>query len=150
RNDSENSEIFTKHCIEHHRNRMTTYTIQTARLGKRYGAQQVLHNVSLHVRQGEVYGLLGATNAGKTMLLRLLTGLARTSTGEAARSRKPRVGHAPALLKRIGALIGTPSFYDHLSAADNLDLHASYLGYYHPKALNVSLERFRLGDVRDT
>lgn len=129
---------------------MTIYAIQTARLSKRYGNQQVLSNVSLHVRQGEVYGLLGAANAGKTTLLQVLTGLVRPSSGEIALFDQPMQGHAPALLKRIGALIGTPNFYEHLSVAENLDLHANYLGYYNRNALNDSLERFRLGDVRDT
>ncbi len=50
-------------------------------LGKRYGARQVVQDVSLHVRRGEAVGLLGPNGAGKTTVFYMITGLVRPDKG---------------------------------------------------------------------
>ena len=57
--------------------------IVTDGLGKYYGAIRALHDISLEVRRGEVYGLLGPNGSGKTTAIRLLLGLIRPSEGSA-------------------------------------------------------------------
>ena len=58
--------------------------IVTDGLGKHYGAVRALHDLSLEIRRGEVYGLLGPNGSGKTTAIRLLLGLIRPSEGSAA------------------------------------------------------------------
>ena len=57
--------------------------IVTDGLGKHYGAIRALQDISLEVRRGEVYGLLGPNGSGKTTAIRLLLGLIRPSEGSA-------------------------------------------------------------------
>ncbi|MBN0394704.1 ATP-binding cassette domain-containing protein, partial [Pseudomonas aeruginosa] len=48
-----------------------------------YGKIQALHNVSLHIKQGEIVTLIGANGAGKTTLMRMLAGLLKPDEGRA-------------------------------------------------------------------
>ena len=58
--------------------------IQTDRLTKVYGRVRALEDVSLLVRRGEVFGLLGPNGSGKTTTFRLLLGLLRPTSGHAS------------------------------------------------------------------
>jgi lantibiotic transport system ATP-binding protein len=96
--------------------------IQTHRLSHRFGADPVLDGIELEVPQGSICGFLGANGAGKTTTLRLLLGLLARQSGEirlfGQRLEDDRIG----ILRRVGAMIESPSFYDHLTAAENLRL----------------------------
>ena len=93
--------------------------IETTSLTKRYGSRIVaVDNLNLIVRRGEVYGFLGPNGAGKTTTLRMLLGLIRPTSGKAT-----VLGQSPgnpAGLKRVGALVESPTFYPYLSGRDNL------------------------------
>jgi ABC-2 type transport system ATP-binding protein len=62
---------------------MTEFAIETHLLGKRYGSFAALDGVSLHVERGSVYGFLGRNGAGKTTAIRILAGLAPSTSGSA-------------------------------------------------------------------
>ena len=90
-----------------------------------YGSLQVLNGLSLSVREGEVFGLLGANGAGKTTLIRMMVGLLRgdggtlTVHGEAPSARQAaRVGYMP----QLNAL------YQELSIRENVDFFARMYG----------------------
>jgi ABC-type multidrug transport system ATPase subunit len=101
--------------------------IETRALTKRYGdAIVAVDDLELRVRRGEVYGFLGPNGAGKTTTLRMLLGLVRPTSGQAA-----VLGAAPGAphgLSRIGALVEAPAFYPYLSGRDNLRVLARYAG----------------------
>lgn len=124
------------------------YLIQTRRLSKSVKAQPILQDVDLQVAQGEWYMLLGPAGAGKTALLHLLTGLQRPSSGEVELFGRPVRGHTPAVLKRIGTLIGRPQLYERLTVGENLELHMRYMGLYHPTAIDEMLEQLQLTELR--
>lgn len=126
------------------------YLIQTRRLSKTLKGQPILHDVDLHVGQGEWYMLLGPAGAGKTTLLHLLTGLQRPSDGHVELFGRAVLGHTPAVLKRIGTLIGSPQLYERLSVLENLELHMRYMGLYQPTAIEELLEQLQLTELRDT
>ncbi|MFD0724637.1 ATP-binding cassette domain-containing protein [Lysobacter brunescens] len=98
------------------------HCLQTRALVHRYGNDLVLDGIDLQVPTGSIYGFLGPNGAGKTTTLRLLLGLLRRQQGEIAifghRLDEDRIG----LLRRIGSMIESPSFYEHLSARENLAL----------------------------
>jgi ABC-type multidrug transport system ATPase subunit len=99
--------------------------IETHALTKRYGdAIVAVDDLQLRVRRGEVYGFLGPNGAGKTTTLRMLLGLVRPTSGQAAVLGVPP--GAPEGLARIGALVETPAFYPYLSGRDNLRVLARY------------------------
>ena len=63
---------------------MNDLVIETEHLTKQYGAHKSVADVSLHVRRGRIYGLLGRNGAGKTTTMKLLLGLARADSRERA------------------------------------------------------------------
>ena len=103
------------------------YLLTTHHLTKTYGRHKAVDGVSLHLRQGDIYGLIGRNGAGKTTLLKLLSGLAAPTAGDftlfGATGR-----HARAYLSRVGTLIEAPGIYPNLSAAENLKLKCLALG----------------------
>ena len=58
---------------------MSDYVIETRGLTKTYGEQNSVSNLSIHVRKGRIYGLLGRNGAGKTTTMRMLLGLTAPS-----------------------------------------------------------------------
>ena len=79
--------------------------IVTEGLTKRYGAVTALSDLSMEVRKGEVFGLLGPNGSGKTTMIRLLLGMIRPTSGRASvaghdcwarEPRGPRPGLVPA------------------------------------------------------
>jgi ABC-2 type transport system ATP-binding protein len=106
---------------------MTELVIETRMLSKRYGESIVaVDDLELRVRRGEVYGFLGPNGAGKTTTLRMLLGLVRPTSGEAAVLGAPP--GAPEGLARIGSMVEAPAFYPYLSGRDNLRVLARYAG----------------------
>ncbi len=84
----------------------------------------LLSGISFDVHKGECFGVLGENGSGKTMLLRTITGLVSpTSGGVSIMGKCPRTEPEEAI-GAMGALIGVPAFYDHISAYDNLRLFA--------------------------
>ena len=121
--------------------------IETRALTKRYGdAIVAVDDLALRVRRGEVYGFLGPNGAGKTTTLRMLLGLVRPTSGQAA-----VLGAAPGSpegLARIGALVEAPAFYPYLSGRDNLRVLAGHAGVSEDRVETV-LAEVRLSDRAD-
>src|SRR3954454_18258449 len=91
-------------------------------LGKRYGDLWALRDVDLHVPAGTVLGLLGHNGAGKTTAVRILTTLARPTTGTASGAGHDVVSDARAVRASIG-LVGQSATVDGLlTARANLEM----------------------------
>ena len=123
---------------------MTQHIIETRGLTKRYGEAIVaVDALELRVRRGEVYGFLGPNGAGKTTTLRMLLGLVRPTSGDAA-----VLGAAPgspSALARIGAMVEAPGLYPYLSGRDNLCVLAGHAGAP-PERVDVVLAEVGLAD----
>ena len=107
---------------------MNDLVIETEHLTKQYGAHKGVADVSLHVRRGRIYGLLGRNGAGKTTTMKLLLGLARPTAGSVRLWGTPLAGNERALLPRIGSLIEAPGFYPNLTGTENLRIFAALRG----------------------
>lgn len=93
--------------------------IATRDLTRRFGSITAVDNLSLELPAGGVIGLLGPNGSGKSTLIRLLLGLVRPTSGEAAVLGSSI--HDPALYAdRVGALVENPAFVPALSARANL------------------------------
>lgn len=92
--------------------------ISIDRLSKSFGTLKALDGLSLDIPRGGIYGILGPNGAGKSTLFRILLGLIHPSDGHAQVMDHP-VGHAPTL-RRIGAMIETPSYPPYLSGRETL------------------------------
>jgi len=96
--------------------------IVTSGLTKRYGAVLAVDDVGLDVREGDIYGFLGANGSGKTTTVRMLLGLVLATSGDIELLGRPMPRQAAAVLPRVGALVEGPAAYGHLSGRANLTL----------------------------
>jgi ABC-2 type transport system ATP-binding protein len=102
--------------------------IEVEGLSRRYGSFEALREVSLEVGSGEIHALLGPNGAGKTTLLRVLNGLAEPSAGSVYVLDR-RAGRARDLRRSIGFVpSGDRSFYERISALENLRFFARLHG----------------------
>jgi ABC-2 type transport system ATP-binding protein len=94
--------------------------IRTEGLVKRYGEVRALDGIDLDVREGDVYGFLGANGSGKTTTVRMLLGLVLATSGEVELFGETMPTAAASVLPRVGALVEGPGAYPHLSGRANL------------------------------
>ena len=95
--------------------------IETDDLCKRYGAALRVSHLNLRVPEGSVYGFLGPNGAGKSTTLKMLLGLVRPTSGSIRVLGKSMDGakHLE-VLRQVGSLIESPSYYGHLTGEENL------------------------------
>src|SRR5690606_20055494 len=105
------------------------YMIQTHQLTKRYTVKPVINQVSMKIKEGEIYGFLGPNGAGKTTLMKMLLNLVKPTSGEIFIQNQPIRTGSYKYLKEIGSLIEYPIFYEGLTAHENLQMHCAYIGY---------------------
>mgnify|MGYP005843924259 CR=1 FL=1 len=101
---------------------MVDNVITTSGLTRRYKKITVVDNLNLSVPQGAVFGFLGPNGAGKTTTIRMLLGLIHPNQGQVLLFGLPFEKNRNAVLRRIGALVETPSFYSHLTGYENLEV----------------------------
>lgn len=120
------------------------YIIQTRGLSKAYQGKDVISNVNMKVRQGEIYGFLGPNGAGKTTIMKMLTNLVKPTAGEILLFNEPLTASSYEVLGRIGSIIEYPIFYEKLTAAQNLELHGEYMGCHNKHAIQEALDMVHL------
>jgi|SRR6185503_15035440 len=107
---------------------MPEYLIETRGLTRRFGKQLAVDDVNLMVPEAGVYGFLGPNGAGKTTAIRMLLGLCRPNAGEVHLFGLPLAANRLSLLRRVGALVESPSLYPHLTGRENLEVTRRVLG----------------------
>src|SRR2546421_4371902 len=96
--------------------------IDCAGLTKRYGAVDALHDLTLTVDEGEVYGFLGPNGAGKTTTIRLLLGLIRPTAGRATVFGLDARTDAVKIHRRLTHVPGEASLWPSLTGEETLHL----------------------------
>jgi ABC-2 type transport system ATP-binding protein len=108
--------------------RSTEAVIDASELTRDFGRFRAVDRVSFRVSPGELYGLLGANGAGKTTIIKLLTGILRPSSGTGRVAgidmRRPGI----AIKSRIGYVSQAFSLYTDLSVAENMRFYAGVYG----------------------
>ena len=117
-----------------------TYILQTDHLGKKIGKKELVSDVNIHVKQGEIYGFLGPNGAGKTTVMKMITNIWKPSCGTVTLFGKTLEADSYEVLKRMGSIIEFPVFYEHMSGKENLWLHCEYMGYYNKGSIEEALE----------
>ncbi|MEK5040551.1 ABC transporter ATP-binding protein [Sporosarcina sp. FSL K6-3457] len=121
-----------------------TYLVQTNRLTKVYEGKEVISEVSMHVKKGEIYGFLGPNGAGKTTIMKMMTNLIKPTSGSIEIFGETLTHNSYDVLKRMGTIIEYPVFYENLTAKEILDLHCEYMGYYDKKEIDHVLDLVKL------
>lgn len=92
-------------------------------LNTSYGKNLVLKDINLEIKEGSIFGLIGPNGAGKSTLMKSILGLVEKDSGKITLYGKEiNEKNQKETNKNLGSLIEAPSFYDHLTAYDNLDL----------------------------
>ena len=81
-----------------------------------------MNSVDLQVPKGGIYGFLGPNGAGKSTTIRMLLGLIKETKGQVKVFGKSIKEERLAILKRVGSMVETPSYYGHLTAYENLEV----------------------------
>lgn len=105
-----------------------TAAIEIRGLVKSYGQKDALAGVDLDVATGSVFGFLGPNGAGKTTTLRILTGLARPTSGEARVFGRDVVTATNDVRADIGFLPDVPGYYGWMTAPEFLRFAGSLFG----------------------
>ena len=95
--------------------------IETNDLCKQYGNALRVAHLNLDVPEGSVYGFLGPNGAGKSTTLKMILGLVHPTAGDIrVLGKKMDGGNRLAVLRQVGSLIESPSYYGHLTGEENL------------------------------
>ncbi|MBQ9448996.1 MAG: ATP-binding cassette domain-containing protein [Acholeplasmatales bacterium] len=123
--------------------------LKTNGVSKHYGQQKVLDNVSLTINRGDIYGFVGENGAGKTTIIRVITGLISADSGDyelfgiSSKNEK----ELNKVKSKISAIVESPSVYANFNAMDNLLLNQAILGIKDEAKAKVLLDLVGLGNV---
>ncbi len=122
------------------------YVLETRGLTKRYASHEAAKNINIHVRRGEIYGLIGRNGAGKTTIMRMIGGLSEPTSGGYALFGQTgdNIGK---VRRKVGVLIESPGLYPNLSAYENLKIKCLGTGVKPAGNVENLLELVGLGDV---
>jgi ABC-2 type transport system ATP-binding protein len=111
-----------------HRELRGQIAIGAKNLIKQFGSFAAVKNVSVEVKYGEIYGLLGANGAGKTTTIKMLCGLIESTSGEMQLAGERGSLRSSKVRQQIGYMSQKFSLYDDLSIRENLDFFAGVYG----------------------
>lgn len=131
------------------KNRKAESTVTARELSFRFGTNQVLNHVSFEISEGEIFGLLGPSGAGKTTLIKLLTGQLKPDEGCAMLLGRDTRELRAAEHRQIGIMMDNFGLYDRLSVYDNLSFYADI---YHVSRNRIAdiLKSIGLYEARNT
>lgn len=127
-----------------------SYILQTSRLTKTIGGKELVRDVDIHVKKGEIYGFLGPNGAGKTTIMKMIMNLWKPTAGTIELFGKPLTPQSYEVMRRIGSIIEFPMFYEHMTGEENLRIHCEYMGYYHHGSVEKTLEMLDLSAAAKT
>ena len=114
--------------------------LQSEGLTKTYGRRLVVNNLSLAVNRGEIFGFLGQNGAGKSTTIRMALGLVGPTKGRISVFGIEVAKHPLKALKKVGAMVESPAFYENFSAWNNLRILAAMSGGAERKQIEATLD----------
>lgn len=122
--------------------------IVTENIEKVFQSKTVLKNINLHITEGEIFGLLGPSGAGKTTLINILTGQIKQSKGVVKLFGKDNQNIDRETYQKMGMVLDNTGLYERLSCYDNLLLFARIHGV-DKKNIDVVLKKVGLLDSKN-
>lgn len=124
--------------------------LQTRELTKRYRANTVVDRVHMTIEKGDIYGFVGENGAGKTTIIRMISGLVTPTSGGfslfGTDSASPEIHR---MRRLISAVVESPSLYTNMTAMENLGEQCRILGISEKGNAGL-LETVGLGEVAGT
>ncbi len=107
---------------------MKAKVIEVNKLTKRFGDFIAVDHISFDVKQGEIFGFLGANGAGKTTAMRMLCGLSLPTSGEARVAGFDVFSETESIKKSIGYMSQKFSLYEDLTIKENMQFYGGIYG----------------------
>jgi ABC-2 type transport system ATP-binding protein len=118
--------------------------IQTEKLTKKFGDTVAVDDVSINVREGEIYGFLGLNGAGKTTTIRLLLGMIKSDSGTISLFGQ-NARQASQIWNDVGYMVETPYSYSNLTVKENLEVFYRLRGLKDKKQIDKIIRVLQLG-----
>lgn len=119
---------------------MSEYILRTHHLSKKYKNDFALEDINVSIKKGEIYGFIGQNGAGKSTMLRIVTGLSFPSSGSIELFGTDNPNMLTNAQKRIGAIIESPALFPNMTADENLEAHRLQKGIPGKGCINKTLE----------
>lgn len=126
-----------------------SYAVVTEGITHSFGEHKVLDHISFKIQKGEIFGLLGPSGAGKTTLVKILTGQLRQKEGLAELFGADTRSLGAAEHSRIGTMMDNFGLYERLSVKDNMCFYADIYGMPHSVTEDI-LKSIGLYEARRT
>ena len=124
--------------------------IDVAGINKHFGDKHVVKDLSLQLKQGEIFGFLGPNGSGKTTSIRMLCGLLTPDSGRGTCLGLDVLTQSAAIKRQVGYMTQRFSLYEDLSIRENLDFIARMYGMpERRRAVAGAIDRLGLGARRD-
>lgn len=124
------------------------YILTTEKLTKRYGEYHAANAISIHIKRGDVYGLIGRNGAGKTTVLKMICGLSHPTSGSVTYLGKTG-GELAGVMHKIGSLIESPGLFPKISAYKNIKIKCILCGKNNDEYIKSLLKQVGLENVGD-
>ncbi len=118
--------------------------IKTVNFSKKYGTINVVNNLNLSIKCGEIVGFLGLNGAGKTTTMRMMLGLIKPTSGECYIQGKKLDLCNLEVLNEIGYIIETPYSYPDLTVRENLEIVSTLRGVKNKDNIDWVIEKLKL------
>ncbi|WP_226036687.1 ATP-binding cassette domain-containing protein [Aquibacillus saliphilus] len=126
---------------------MSDFILRTNKLSKKYKSDFAIENINVTIKRGEIYGFIGQNGAGKSTMLRLVTGLTFPTSGSIELFGNNNPKELIDEQKRTGAIIEQPALFPNMTAYENLEVHRLQKGIPGKECIINTLE---LVGLRDT
>ena len=110
-----------------YKNEVNTTVVKLNHIEKKFDSNIALKDISFTIKEGEIFGFLGPSGAGKTTTIKILTGQLKPTSGNACVLGKDTSAIDEEIYEQIGIVSDTSGVYERLSVFDNLKVYADIL-----------------------
>ncbi|WP_251861146.1 ATP-binding cassette domain-containing protein [Clostridium sp. Marseille-Q2269] len=128
---------------------MDNIIIKINEVTKKYKNINVLENINITIKKGEIYGLIGLNGAGKSTLLKIITGLIIPNSGNIELFGEYEKDKVENSRSRIGAIVENPALYDNRTVYENMYINRIQKGIPGDESINKALNQVDLMDAKD-
>lgn len=103
---------------------MANTVLELKNVSKSFGKRKVINDISLEVKEGEIYGFLGPNGSGKTTTIKMILRLIDLDSGTITVNGYDTKKQFEKAMECIGAIVENPDMYKYMTGLENLKLHA--------------------------
>jgi ABC-2 type transport system ATP-binding protein len=118
--------------------------VVTDRLSKRFGALEAVKDLTIEIKEGEIFGLLGPNGSGKTTFMRMLVGLVKPTSGSATVLGRPSTDKEH--LAQLGYMTQAGALYSDLTVRENIEFFAAMCGGASKQRVAEAMDLVELSD----